>query len=177
MIIDILVLILVIMAVFKGLREGLVMALFSFLAFIIGLTLAIKLSAVAAGYIGENVNVSQRWLPVIAFAVVFLIVVFLVRLGARAIEGVLRVAMLGWANRLAGAALYVLLYLFILSLLLFYAVQLNVVKPETTEASVTYPFIKQLGLWITNAMGAIIPIFRDMFTELESYFDEVAKTN
>ncbi len=177
MIIDVIALILVVMAIFKGLRNGFVLAVFSLLAFIIGLTAAMKLSAVAAEYIGENVNVSQRWLPVIAFAVVFIIVVILVRLGAKAIEGVLRVAMLGWLNRLAGVVLYVLLYLFIFSLFLFYAEQLNIIKPETTEASVTYPFIHALGPVVTNALGAILPFFKGMFAELESFFDNVGDKN
>lgn len=175
MIIDIIVLILAVMAVFKGLRNGFVLAVFSLLAFIIGLTAAMKLSAVAAEYIGENVNVSQRWLPVIAFAAVFIIVVILVRLGAKAIEGVLRVAMLGWLNRLAGVVLYMLLYFFVLSLFLFYAEQLNIIKPETTEASATYPFIRSLGPIVTNALGAILPFFKGMFAELESFFDTVGK--
>lgn len=177
MIIDIIALVLVVMAVFKGLRNGFVLAVFSLLAFIIGLTAAMKLSAVAAEYIGENVNVSQRWLPVLAFALVFIIVVILVRLGAKAIEGVLRVAMLGWLNRLAGVVLYVLLYFFVFSLFLFYAEQLNIIKPETTAASATYPFIHSLGPVVTNALGAILPFFKGMFAELESFFDGVAEKN
>ncbi|HEY0065789.1 MAG TPA: CvpA family protein [Flavisolibacter sp.] len=177
MLIDVIALILVVMAIFKGLRNGFVLAVFSLLAFIIGLTAAMKLSAVAAEYIGENVNVSQRWLPVLAFAVVFIIVVILVRLGAKAIEGVLRIAMLGWLNRLAGVVLYVLLYLFIFSLFLFYAEQLNIIKPQTTGASVTYPFIHALGPVVTNALGANLPFFKGMFAELESFFDNVGDKN
>ena len=65
MLIDIIVLVLLLLAAFKGLRNGLILALFSFLAFVVGLAAAIKLSAVAAGYIGSAVNVSQRWLPVL----------------------------------------------------------------------------------------------------------------
>jgi len=49
------------------------------------LAAALKLSALAASYLGENVNISQRWLPVIAFAVVFIIIVLLVRLAAKAL--------------------------------------------------------------------------------------------
>src|SRR5215213_7859769 len=128
MFIDIIVLVLLIWATFKGLRNGFVVGVFSFLAFIIGLAAALKLSALAAAYLGNNTNIGQRWLPFIAFALVFFIVVFLVKLGAKAIEGLLRVAMLGWLNKLGGVVLYVLLYLFIFSVLLFYAVQLHLIK-------------------------------------------------
>ena len=105
MFIDIVCLVLLVWAVFKGLRNGLVVAIFSFLAFVVGLAAALKLSTVAASYIGNNTNISERWLPFIAFAAVFIIVVLLIRLGAKAIEGLLQVAMLGWAHRVAGVSL------------------------------------------------------------------------
>jgi membrane protein required for colicin V production len=166
-----------IIAIFKGLRNGLVVAIFSLLAFIIGLLAAIKLSAVVAGYLGENVNVSQRWLPVIAFAVVFIVVVFLVRLGAKAIEGVLKVAMLGWINRIGGVILYIVLYLFIFSVLLFYMEQLHFIKPSTIENSVTYEHIKPIGPAIMNVFGSILPVFKNMFAGLESFFDNLASSS
>ena len=86
MIIDIIVAIILILAIIKGYRQGLIVALFSFIAFIIGLAAALKLSVVAADYIGKAVKVSDKWLQIISFAVVFLIVVLLVRLGAKFIE-------------------------------------------------------------------------------------------
>jgi membrane protein required for colicin V production len=170
MFIDIVVLVLLIMAVFKGLRNGLVMAVFSLLAFIIGITAAVKLSAVAAACIGENVSISQRWLPVLAFAAVFILVVLLVRLGAKALEGVLRVAMLGWLNRIGGVVLYMVLYLFVLSILVFYAEHIKIIKPQAAEASVAYPFIQALAPKFINALGTILPFLRDMFSELDAFF-------
>ena len=174
MFIDVIGLILLIWATFKGLRNGLIVGVFSFLAFIIGLAAAIKLSAVAAAYIGSNTSIGQRWLPFIAFSVVFLIVAFLVRLGAKAIEGVLRVAMLGWLNKLGGILLYVLLYLFIFSIILFYADQLHFIKKETLSSSVLYPYIQPLAPKIINALGYILPFFKNMFTELQNFFEGVA---
>ena len=88
MFIDVVCLLLLLWAIFKGLRNGFIVGVFSFLAFIIGLAAALKLSTVAAEYIGANTNIGERWIPFIAFAAVFLIVVLLVRLGAKAIEGV-----------------------------------------------------------------------------------------
>lgn len=176
MIIDSIVVILIVMAIFKGLRNGLVVAVFSLLAFIIGLTAAIKLSAVVATYLGNNVNISQRWLPIIAFAVVFIGVAFLVRLGAKAVEGVLKMALLGWLNKIGGVILYTVLYLFILSILLFYGEQVGVIKPQTIQDSVTYHYIKPVAPAIMNAMGSVIPIFKNMFSALENFFDDFAKT-
>lgn len=165
---------LLIWAIFKGFRNGLVVALFSFLGFVIGLAAALKLSTLAAAYIGNHTTISQRWLPFIAFAAVFLAVMLLIRIGAKAIEGLLRVAMLGWVNRLGGIILYALIYLFILSIVLFYADQLRIIKPTSLGASITYPFLKPLGPKIISALGYFIPWFQNMFGELEKFFETAA---
>jgi len=175
MLIDIIVIILLIMAIFKGLRKGLIVAVFSFLAFLIGLAAALKLSTLMADYIGTNVDISQRWLPVVAFAVVFIVVVMLVRLGAKAIEGAVRMMMLGWLNRIGGVLFYVLIYFFIFSIILFYATQLHVLKPDLMQASATYAYIAPFAPKMIDILGAVIPFFRDMFEQLLRFFEEVGK--
>ena len=62
MIIDIIVAVILILAIIKGYRQGLIVAFFSLIAFIVGLAAALKLSVVVAGYIGKAVNVSDKWL-------------------------------------------------------------------------------------------------------------------
>ena len=175
MIIDIIVAIILILAVIKGFRQGLIVALFSVIAFIVGLAAAIKLSVVVAGYIGQAVNVSDKWLPIISFAVVFLIVVILVRLGAKFIQKTVELAMLGWVNRLGGILLYAVLYVLIFSILLFYAEQLSLIKPETIKESVTYEYIQPWGPKLMDGLGKIIPVFKGMFEDLEDFFDGVSK--
>jgi len=83
--------------------------------------------------------------------------------------------MLGWLNRIGGIVFYSLLYLFILSIILFYAEQLKIIKPETFEASSTYSYIKPVGPKMVNALGLILPFFKNMFAELEHFFGGLSK--
>jgi len=175
MILDIIVAVIFLLAIIKGYRQGLIVALFSLIAFVIGIAAAMKLSVVAAGYIGKAVNVSDKWLPIISFAVVFLIVVLLVRLGAKFIQKTVELAMLGWANRVGGILLYVGIYILIFSVLLFYADQMNFIKPETKTGSVTYSYIQPWGPKLMEGLGKIIPVFKGMFQDLEDFFDKVSK--
>lgn len=174
MIIDIVFAILMVLAIIKGFQRGLIVAVFSVLAFIVGLAAAMKLSSVVADQVGEVVKVSERWLPVISFAIVFIGVVLLVRWLARIIEKTVTFSMLGWLNRLGGILLYTVLYLIILSIVLFYAEQLNLIKADTIQSSVTYSFIKPWGPKAIDGFGRIIPFFSDMFVELEQFFDRVS---
>ena len=175
MFIDIIAIVLIVLSIIKGFQKGLVVAIFSLLAFIIGLAAAIKLSSAVGAYFGAKTSVSHRWLPIIAFVVVFFIVALLVRLGAKMIEGALLMATLGWANKLGGILFYFLLYFFVFSIVLFYCTQLHLIKPETIQTSATYPIIYPMAPVILDGLGTVVPIFKNMFGQLENFFDNLSK--
>lgn len=163
-----------IMAIFKGYQKGLVIALFSIIAFIVGLAAALKLSAVVADYLKDSISISAKWLPFIAFALVFFGVVLLVRLGGKLVEKAFQVALLGWVNRIGGILLYAALYTIILSIFIFYGEKLQLLQPTTIQSSATYEFIQPLGPKVMDSFGNVIPWFKDMFTQLGDFFNEVS---
>jgi membrane protein required for colicin V production len=175
MLLDLVLVVLLILAIIKGYQRGLIVGVFSLVAIIIGLAAAIKLSAIVAGYIGKAIKISDTWLPIISFTVVFIIVVLLVRLGANMLQKTVEVALLGWVNRLGGILLYIAIYLIVYSVILFYAEQVKLVKPDTIHNSVTYTFIQPWGPKVINGFASIIPVFKNMFTELQSFFEGVAE--
>lgn len=162
-------------AVIKGYQRGLIVAVFSVLALVIGLAAAMKFSTVVAGYIGKAVKLSDYWLPVISFAVVFLIVVLLVRLGAGLIQKSVQFVMLGWVNRLGGILLYAVLYILIFSIIIFYAEQMDLIKPETKSASVTWSYIQPWGPKVIEYLGKVVPVFQGMFDDLQDFFGKVSR--
>ena len=165
---------LLVLAIFKGYQKGLIIAVFSTIAFIIGLAAALKLSAVVALYLKDSVRIADKWLPFIAFAVVFFTVILLVRLGGKLIEKSFQAVMLGWLNRIGGIILYAALYLIILSIFIFYAEKLHLLQPATIESSQTYNFIQPWGPKVMDNFGKVIPIFKDMFTELGDFFNSLS---
>lgn len=174
MLIDFTFAVLIILAIIKGYQKGLILAVFSIIAFIVGLAAALKLSTVVAAYLKDSISVSAKWLPFIAFALVFLIVVLLVRLGAKLIEKSFQAAMLGWVNRIGGILLYATLYLIILSIFIFYAEKLQLLQPSAIQASATYKFIQPWGPKLMDNIGRLIPLFKDMFTELGGFFNSLS---
>lgn len=174
MLIDFTCIILLIIAIIKGYQKGFIIAIFSIIAFIIGLAAALKLSAVVAAYLQGSVNVSAKWLPFIAFALVFFLVVILVRLGAKLVEKAFQVVLLGWLNRLGGILLYAVLYLLILSIFIFYAEKLQFLQPSSLESSQTYDFIKPWGPKVMDNFGSLIPIFKNMFADLGDFFNSLS---
>ena len=175
MIIDIAFILIMIIAIFKGLSKGFIIGIFSLLAFIIGLAAAVKLSAVVAAYLGKNVVSATKWLPVISFLLVFIVVILLVGFGARLIKKTIDFAMLGWLDRLGGMVLYIIIYTIIFSIILFFAEKILVLKPDVIDKSIVYKYVSPWGPRVIDNFGKIIPFFKDMFLQLESFFESVAQ--
>ena len=170
MLIDIIFLILMVMAIFKGISKGFIVAVFSLIAFIIGLAAAVKLSAVVAVSLQEKMGLHGYWLPVLSFLIVFAGVVLLVRAGAFLLKKAVSVVFLGWVDSLAGMFLYAVMYTMAYSVILFFATRIHLISPETQAASHTFGFIEPFGPMVMSWLGKAIPFFSHMFSDLTHFF-------
>lgn len=176
MIIDLFFIILLFFAFVKGLRKGLVGALFSFAGLFIGLAAALKLSAVLAAYLQQHFEHPGPWWPVLAFILVFVGVGFLMRMLSALIERSMEAVALGWLNKLAGFIIFALLYTLIFSVVLFYARQLDILTESTTQSSKVYAYIQPWGQWTMDTIGKIIPAFRDLFKDMQHFFEQTGNS-
>jgi membrane protein required for colicin V production len=173
--IDIVFAIILVIAVYKGYSRGLIVAVFSFIGVTVGLAGALKLTNVTVFYAQQHWGMHTRWLPVLCFAVLFLGIILLIRLLATLLQGLVEVAMMGWLNKLGGIILYSAIFIIVYSILLWIANQLYWLSPETKLKSVVYPYIEHLGPAVIDGLGRIIPIFKGLFSDLQSFFDHAAK--
>jgi membrane protein required for colicin V production len=148
MLIDILFIGMMTIAVFKGIRNGLIVAIFSIIGWILGIYAAFRFADVAAGYLKGILEISPKTLYIVSFIIVFLIVMLLVYLGAKMIEKTVELVFMGWVNRIGGIIFYVLLYTLIFSVMIFFAEKFKLISEETITASRVYPWVKPLALII-----------------------------
>jgi membrane protein required for colicin V production len=175
MIIDVCLIGLLVLAIFKGIKKGLVVAIFSFFAVFIGLAAAVKMSTLVAGWMADSVHIKAAWLPFLAFIVIMIAVAIIVRICATIIETSLQLTMLGWLNSLGGIVLYCCLYVTVFSVLIFYLEQLHLLKAPVISASKSYQYIHFLGPKAIDLFGRLLPIFKGMFEELTRFFDVLSK--
>ena len=173
MVIDVAFYVLMIIAVFKGFSKGFIVGIFSFIAFLIGLAAALKLSAVVAHHFETSSGISTRWLPVISFALVFIVVVILVNIGARILKKAVSMVMLGWLDKLGGIILYMLIYTIIFSVILFFGTKTYLIKPETIASSSVYNYVSPWGSKVIDSIGKFLPAFKDLFLQLENFFEKI----
>jgi membrane protein required for colicin V production len=175
MIIDLAFLGMLLFAIIKGLQKGLIIGLFSLIAFIVGLAAALKLSSVVAAYLDNSTNISSKWLPVISFMLVFILVVALVNLGARLLEKTAEAMMLGAVNKIGGIFFYLFLETVIFSVILFFFVQLKWVSEQTIASSKVYPYVQPIGPWVINGIGSVFPMFEGLFKDLQQFFEGLSE--
>ena len=173
MILDIIAAILLVLAIIKGYRKGVILAAFSYLAIIIGIAAAMKLSVIVASYL-ESQSMHGKWLSFLSFALVLLLVIIVIKLVAKMIQKLVEAVMLGWFNRISGIILYALVYFTVYSILLFYTAKIGLTGPQTLSASITYPYFHNLGPWVIDHLGSVIPWFKDMFSQLSDFFADIA---
>ncbi len=164
---DVIVLLTVVGAVFKGMKKGLVVAVFTFIAFVLGAAVALKMSGTVAVYMAERWPELTSFIPFLSFMLLFVGVVILVRMVAGFIDKGLDLAFLGWLNKLGGVAFYVLIYLMILSIFVFYLKKLGLASPVWSENSITFPYLDAFAPKVMEWVGKIIPVFKDLFHQLE----------
>jgi len=175
MIIDLAFLVMLLFAIIKGLQKGLIIGLFSLIAFIVGLAAALKLSSVVASYLSNSTTISSKWLPVISFILVFILVVALVNLGARLLEKTAEIMMLGAVNKIGGIIFYLFLETLIFSVILFFFVQLKWVSNSTIMSSKVYPYVQPIGPWVINGIGSVFPMFEGLFKDLQQFFEGLSE--
>ncbi|MFZ6012819.1 MAG: CvpA family protein [Bacteroidota bacterium] len=162
--IDIALVLMVVVGIFSGYKEGFLMTLFSLIAIVLGVLGGFKLMGWAMIYLANEFNVDEKVLPYIAFGAVFVGIVLLVNLLGRMIKASIDQTFLGRADQVAGALLGAVKTVFIVSVALWLMESMKFKFPEKwTEKSVIYPYVSEFAPTVTSWIGEIVPAFKDIF--------------
>jgi len=173
--IDIIFFIIVFLAIVRGWTKGLILGLFSMVCGLMGLAAAVKLSAVLATHMKDDLHMSSQWLPVIAFILVFVLVILVIQWSGRLLESLVKMVLLEWLNKLGGIGLFIILYLSIYSIILFYGTQTQIICKQAVNDSHFYSLVAPLGPQVIRFITGFIPFGQDMFAALEGFFARIAR--
>jgi membrane protein required for colicin V production len=169
MIIDVIYLILLILFLVRGYRKGIVVALFAVISIIIGIFCALKFSGLIAGWLFKDAK-GSAWIPFFSYIIVFVLTVWLIRLGANAIGKLMDAVFIGWLNRLAGAILYAFLITLIFSTFLWFVNGIGIIKASTVADSRSYSFLVKFAPEVFSMIGKLLPFMKDCFHDLSVVF-------
>ena len=146
-ILDIIILALVAVAGIIGIFKGFVNQITSIAALILGIWCASKFTGFLTGKVSGwfNLDIAQNTLHIITFIVIFIIVLILAHFLGKGIEGLIKLSLLGWLNRLLGFLFGAFKAIIILSIAV-YAINylngmLNLIPNELLASSKGYGFL------------------------------------
>ncbi len=117
--IDILIIIPVLWGFWRGFMKGVVMEVGTLAAFFLGVWGGMKFSDLIAGWISDWFDSQSPYIPLIAFALIFVGILMLVFGVAKLIEKLMEKASIGIINKIAGAAFGGFKFVLILSVIFF----------------------------------------------------------
>ena len=170
MILDILFLIFIGLGFYQGFRNGIIYSIFSMLGWFLGIIAALKFSYTLLNYLQGYVHLGPKTLAIIAFIIVFLAVLLLMRLVAWVLEKLLKSFSLDLPNKILGGVLHSLVGLYILCVFIWFLNRLNVFPAHQKETSYIYHYIDNLAPKVVEVSGKVIPMFRDTFSKFDDLF-------
>lgn len=163
---DIVLGLLVLLGAWSGYKEGFLMELISLTAILLGVLCGFKLMGEGMILLEEKFNADKSTLPYLSFAVIFIIIVVLVRLIGKLVKNSIDKSFLGTVDQAMGGALGAFKTLFLISIVLWIADSLRLTpKVAWTEGSWLYPFTATLAPRTAEWIGGFLPVFKEIFRQ------------
>jgi membrane protein required for colicin V production len=157
-----------ILALLQGYRNGLIKAIISFFSLMIGVVLAFQFAGFVASQLKIYTNITSYWLPFIAFLMVLLGVMLLLRWMTGLLQKTADWLMLGWLNKLLGIVLYILIYGTILSAFIYFMALLGVVEKSTMDAATTYSYLAKWWPYFMTKLSEWLPFIKQSLVQFSN---------
>lgn len=167
MFIDAICILLLLFAAWKGWSAGFFSSLISFTGMFIGFFIAMKCSAVVADYLQSKQITDGRWAAILAFILVIVGVLLLLKLLAKLLSGLAEAVMMGWLNKSGGMILHLLLYFLLISGFIHLSEKISLFSKETIAESRIYPIIQPVAPELMKKAGEWIPWLQETLSKDE----------
>lgn len=173
MTLDLIAISLAILLFARGFKKGIIVAIGSVLAIILGIVCAMSLSGKLSVYLLDKGWINSALAPLLSYAIIFVGVLWLVRILAKLLEQLSSAAMLGWANKSIGGFLYIAMGMLVYSSVLWLCNSAHILSQETIVHSKSFPYLSPLAPWVFEQVGQLIPIAKDSFADMRLFFDQL----
>ena len=160
-ILDIIILICLVPSIIQGLRKGFISQAISIVSIVAGVWASANFANLVSDWLAQYLEAPEQVLRIVSFAVIMIVVFIILGLIGKLLHGIIQLVMLGWVNRLLGAAFAFAKAILILGvlILIFNSINanFNLVDAKVLEESVLYPIIK-------NISDTVFPYLKSILT-------------
>ncbi|NEN24778.1 CvpA family protein [Cryomorpha ignava] len=167
MYLDLIIAIPILWGMYRGFKRGLIIELCTLMALVLGIYGAAAFGDMAGEYLQAEFNTDPRMSLVLAFSIVFILIVIVVFIFGKVLEGVIKMVALGLVNKLFGLLFGALKFALIVSGLFFilngFPLTDKLISPKWKQESLLYKPISSIA-------PKLFPILHD-----RSWMDEIEK--
>jgi membrane protein required for colicin V production len=157
----------------RGYSRGIIGTVFNLAAYIFGITLAFKITPVTTTILEKMFHSENPTMYLAAFVVNIVFIMFVLRMAARSMEGVLQAAYLGIVNQTLGGLLLGSFSVVVYSVMLWFAVKVQFVNDATIGESRAYPFLKELPGRAKNLAIRFKPLAQEVWGSSLNWMDRL----
>ena len=178
-ILDIVIAIPLLWALYRGFRKGLVYMIASLTALVLGILGAMRFHEPLGNILSRWFEINPEHQNLISFAVTFVLIVIVVHVAAFLIDKLIKAVALNFINRLAGMVFGVLVYAFIISIILMPLSAANSKKAFLSEETIEGSLLFEP---LTKFAPAVFPYlkraeFREWLPGKDGGDDEITDTD
>ena len=165
---DIIIIVFLILGAFKGYKQGLIVEVFSFIAFFLGLFLALEFTIPISMNLFESTSFFDVG-AIIVFIALFILLSILIKAAAKAIKKMVDFTFLGTLDNILGSVAGLFKSAFIISVILwvFSSVGFDIVNRYVDDTMVLQ-YIVPLGPVVFEWASSVIPYVKDLIDTMEN---------
>ena len=173
MVLDILFGLFALIGFWTGYSRGIISTVFTVISFTIGALLAFKLGPAFTNFLEQVFNNDHPLMLAAGFLLSFVIVMVILRMLARGLEGILKSANINFINQTIGGFVLGAVSILVYSWLLWFADQSHLIDPQTKTESVTYTYTKEFPDHMKVVTDQLKPIFKEFWNEALDAIDRM----
>ena len=158
-VLDIIIIVIFIPFIFKGIKQGFMVQAAAIAALIVGSWLAFRFAGLIGNAIASLVKASPEVMHAIGFALILIAAILVFHLIGQGLKKIVKLALLGWLDKLLGAVFAVIKVVLVLGLLVMLFNTLNTkygwVSPKDLGASLLYEPLKDVAY-------SVFPYFKEL---------------
>jgi membrane protein required for colicin V production len=156
-----------------GYSRGIIKTVFTILSFTIGLLAAFKMAPAFTNFLEDLTKDDNPLMFIAGFFLSFVIMMVILRMLSRGLEGLLKSANINFINQIIGGMVLGAGAILVYSTLLWFADKSHMIDQKTKETSITYVYTKEFPGQMKVVGEQLKPIFTDFWNESLDFMDRM----
>ncbi len=173
MTLDIIFVLVAALGFWAGYSRGIIKTFFTVLSFTIGLLAAFKMAPAFTNFLEDLTKNDNPLMFIAGFLLSFIIMMVVLRLIARALEGILKSANINFINQLIGGAVLGAIAILVYSTMVWFADKSHMIDQNTKDTSITYIYTKEFPGQMRVVGEQLKPVFTDFWNEALDFMDRM----